>query len=240
MKVEAIKTRIIKPRDDILDILDKYLLILVEGDIVAVTSKIVAICEGRIVDNFNKSKLIRKEADFYLPTKNKSEIMLTIKNNILIPNAGIDESNANGKLILWPKNPWQSAEKIRKYLAKKFNLQKIGIIITDSKTTPLRFGTTGVALACSGFEPVKDYIGSRDIFGRKLEVTKANIADGLAATAVLVMGEGSEMTPIARISEVPFVNFNSSLSSSQMMDELTIKPEKDLYSPILNKVKWQK
>ena len=238
MKVEAIKTRIIKENDNIYQILDKYLPLLVEGDIVAVTSKIISLCEGRMASVADKKRLVCEEADLYLPG-NGSDIVLTIKDNILIPNAGIDESNANGELILWPKDPWRSAKKIREYLAEKFGFEKVGVIITDSKTTPLRFGTTGIALACSGFELIKDYIGSRDIFCRKLEVTKANIADGLAAAAVLIMGEGKEMTPIVRISEISFVTFNSQISKTDMIKNLTIDQSDDIYGQLLNNAHWE-
>jgi putative folate metabolism gamma-glutamate ligase len=238
MKVEAIKTRIIVENDNIYQVLDEYLPILVEGDIVAVTSKIISLCEGRTANVADKKRLVREEADCYLP-ENELDIVLTIKNNILIPNSGIDESNAAGKLILWPKDSWRSAERIRKYLAEKFGLTKVGVIITDSKTTPLRFGTTGIALACSGFDPIKDYIGSKDIFGRKLEVTKANIADGLASTAVLAMGEGKEMTPIARISDVSFVTFCHNISKTKMVEKLTIDQRDDLYGLLLNKAGWE-
>ena len=131
--------------------------------------------------------------------KNIYGIDLTIKNNILIPNAGIDESNGAGYFILWPKDPYKSARQIHQYLKKRFKIKNIGIIITDSKTTPLRWGTTGTSLAHYGFLALNNYIGREDIFGRKLRFTRANIADGLAAAAVCAMGEGSEQTPLCLI-----------------------------------------
>ena len=143
--------------------------------ILAITSKIVAICENNVIkkeDNIDKDKIAETEADCYLPRgQSKYGYMLTIKNGILLPAAGIDESNGNGYFILWPENPQRSANQILNYLRKRFKNQTIGVVITDSKTTPLRWGTTGVAIAYSGFSPLKDYIGKPDIFGISMKVT---------------------------------------------------------------------
>ena len=165
---------------------------------------------------------------------------MTLKNNILIPNAGIDESNGSGNYILWPANPQRSANQIRRYLGKRFGLMEIGVIVTDSKTTPLRWGTTGISLAYSGIRPLNNYIGKPDIDGRKMEATKANIIDGLAAAAVLVIGEGREQTPMAMLEDIPFVNFISRNPPKRELDSLNIDIEDDLYGELLNSVSWQK
>ena len=81
-------------------------------------------------------------------------------------NAGIDESNAMGKIILLPKNSFKSAEIIRKKLQNKFGVKNLGILITDSRLFPLRAGIVGVALGYAGFKGIKNYIGKKDIFGR--------------------------------------------------------------------------
>ncbi|MDO8529283.1 MAG: coenzyme F420-0:L-glutamate ligase [bacterium] len=245
MKITAIKTRkIAYPDDDLFGILDKYLPAIKEKSIVAITSKIVSICEGRVIEigKIDKNKLIEKEADFVLSSRkeNKYGIMLTIKNNLLIPTAGIDESNGNGYYILWPENPQHSANEIREYLKKKFKLNSLGIIITDSKTTPLRWGTSGVAVVFSGFFPLNNYIGKKDVFGKRLNVTKANIYDSLAAAAVLVMGEGKEQTPLAIIEDVDFVKFKKKNPTAKELKDLRISINDDLYSPLLKSVKWKK
>lgn len=244
MKVRTIKTHKITPKDqNLFGILDQYLLQMEEKSILAVTSKIIAICQGRVakIGKINKEELIKKEADYYLPKeKSKYNFMLTIKNNLLVASAGIDESNSNGYYILWPKDLQKTANKIRNYLKKRFKLINVGMIITDSKTTPLRWGVTGAAIAHSGFNALNDYIGTPDIFGKKLKVTKVNVMDGLAASAVLVMGEGKEQTPLAVISDIPFVKFQKRNPSQKEIEELKIKIEDDLYAPILTDVKWKK
>ncbi|MFA6185387.1 MAG: coenzyme F420-0:L-glutamate ligase [Candidatus Shapirobacteria bacterium] len=242
MKVEPIKTKAIVVGGNLLEILDKSIANLKDNSVVAITSKIVSICEGSVVEigKSDKDLLIKNQADYYLPKKNKYNFYLSIKNNILIPSAGIDESNGNGYYILWPKNPQDSANKIRSYLTKKFKIKNLGVIIVDSKTTPLRWGVTGVSVSYSGFNALNNYIGSKDIFGKKFEVEKVNVADALAAAAVLVMGEGNEQTPIAIIEETPFVNFKNKNPSVEELKELAITIEDDLYGQILKSVKWKK
>lgn len=244
MIVNSIKTnKIIPYKQDIYSVLDKYLISMPEQSILAISSKIVAICEGNVVvkEGIEKDKLAQEEADYFLPNrKSKYGYLLTIKNGILLPCAGIDESNGAGYYVLWPANPQKSANEILDYLKKRFSRQKIGVIITDSKTTPLRWGTTGVAIAYSGFSPLKDYIGTPDIFGHTLMVTKANITDALAVAAVLVMGEGKEQTPLALIENIPFVKFKKNHPSDEEVSELNINLEDDLYAELLQSVKWQK
>lgn len=244
MKITAIKTHKITVHDtDLLQILDRYLPEVSEGSIVAVTSKVVALCEGRVVktDQTDKESLIKKEAEYYLPrASSKYGVSLTITGGQLIATAGIDESNADGYFVLWPEDAQKSANSIRKYLQEKFQIKQLGVIITDSKTTPLRWGVTGTAIAYSGFQPLHDLIGTPDLFGRELKMTKVNIVDGLAGAAVLVMGEGTEQTPLAIIEEVGFVQFVSENPSQIELKSLRIELEDDIYQPILSTADWQK
>lgn len=247
MKITPIKTKKITTKDkDLFKILDQFLLEIKDGSILAITSKIISICEGRVVkiDKNKKSqrdKLVESEADLYLPTvSNKYGFHITIKNNIFIASAGIDESNGNNYFILWPQRPQETADKIRGYISKKFNLKNFGVVITDSKTTPLRWGVTGIALAHSGFSALKNYIGKPDIFGRPLHVTKANIMDGLAEASVLVMGEGAEQTPMALVEDLPFVDFQGGDPTTQELNELKIDLEDDIYSTLLKSPDWKK
>lgn len=243
MIITPIKTHAITITDtDILVVLDEYIKKLPENSVLAVTSKIVSICEGSVVKigSIEKDALIEKEAEKFLPrASNRFNIALTIKNGILNASAGIDESNGNGYYILWPRNPQNSANLIRSFLQKKFRLKHVGVVITDSKTQPLRWGATGIALAHSGFKALNDYIGKPDVFKRNLHVTKANIMDALAEAAVLVMGEGREQTPLALISQVPFVHFQSRNPTPQEVKSLHIDVEDDIYGPILKAVKWR-
>ncbi|OGH18600.1 MAG: hypothetical protein A2868_02445 [Candidatus Levybacteria bacterium RIFCSPHIGHO2_01_FULL_40_15b] len=244
MKVHAIKTEKITPGlISLFELLDKYITEFSEKSILAITSKVISICEDRVVPvkDSDKDELVKKEADLYLPKEeNKYGVYLTIKDSQLVATAGIDESNGVGYYILWPANPQKSANQIREYLTKRFNLKKTGVLITDSKTTPLRWGTSGVAVAHSGFRALKNYIGTEDLFGRKLKMTKASVIDGLAAAAVFEMGEGSEQTPLAVISDIPQVEFVDRNPTEEELKELEISIEDDLYGSILKRAPWKR
>lgn len=235
MKFLPIKTRVmVPPRDDLYKVLDQYLPRLHEGDILVITSKIVSIHQGRSIKihkRINKEKLIRSEAEAWTQgiKYQGKEVVLTIKNSTLIPSAGIDESNGSGYYILWPKKPSLEALNIARYLKTKHRIQKFGVIITDSHTLPLRTGVTGIAIGFFGIQPLKDYRGTKDIFGRKLIMTQANLVDSLAGISVMLMGEGAEQTPLLLIRDAKFVQF----SNQPTFQKLTIPRKKDIYYPLL-------
>lgn len=215
---------------------------LKEKSIIVITSKVVSIGEGRClkIDSVqDKDELIRKEADYYLPRELSpgGHVMLTMKNNILIPTAGIDESNGKGYYILWPKNPYQSTERIYNLIKEEFKLKEFGVIVPDSHCVPLRWGVTGIAMAYYGFYPLRDYRQTKDIFGRMLEITQVNIVDGLSSAAVLIMGEGAEQTPIAIIEDVDFIQFKE--FDPQKENPLLIDKDEDIYAPLIKGVDWQ-
>jgi len=245
MKITPIKTHKITGKDiDIGVVLDKYITSLSEKSVVVVTSKIVSICEGRIhkkITDEQKDIYAKEEAEYYLPREfNQYGFMISINHNIMVASAGIDESNGNGYYVLWPKDPQKSANNIRSYFAKKYNLKNIGVIISDSKLTPLRLGVTGVSLSHSGFESIYSYVGKPDIFGRKMRAEKSNIADSLATAAVLVMGEGDERQPLAVIEDIDFVRFQNRNPTKQELDDTKISLEDDVYASMLTSVKWKK
>jgi len=255
MLVKAIKTRpLIPPKDDLLSVIKESILLarrslgeggsLKEKSIIVITSKVVSIWQGRCIKmgkNISKEELIKKEADFYIDAHNvppAGEIMLTIKDNILIPTSGIDESNANGYYILWPEKPFVAAKEIYNFIKKEFKLKNFGVIISDSHTTPLRTGIMGIGLTYYGFNPLRDYRGKKDIFGRKLKMSQTNIVDSFAAAAVYEMGEGDEQTPIAVIEDVGDIEFTEKDFSKPNPLEISI--DEDIYSPFLKSVKWHK
>jgi putative folate metabolism gamma-glutamate ligase len=247
MIVRPIKTRIIMPpKDDLLEAISKSIKSLEEKSIIVITSKVVSIWQGRcILANSIKDKddLIIKEADFYISRKlvPGQWCMQTLKNNLLIPSAGIDESNANGYYILWPNNLKPTVKKLYDWFRKKYHIKDIGIIISDSHTIPLRRGVLGISLAHYGFMPLKDYRKKEDLFGRSFKVSQTNIADSLAVSAVLLMGEGSECTPLAVIKDVPFVKFISKpFNSKKRFSSFEIKTKEDLYYPLISAIKWKK
>ncbi|OGL87246.1 hypothetical protein A3I40_03335 [Candidatus Uhrbacteria bacterium RIFCSPLOWO2_02_FULL_48_12] len=231
MIIQPIKTRIFQEGDDLFGFITDYFKKLSEKSVIAVASKIVALAEKRtaVVENVQmKEKLIRKESELAIPTK---YVWLTVKDGTVMASAGIDESNANGKLILLPKDSFRAALNLRNALRKKYQINHLGVLITDSRTLPLRAGVTGVAVGYAGFCGIKDYRGRPDIFGRKFKFSRTNIADGLAAAAVLVMGEGNERHPLAIIKEAP-VQFCDRINRA----ELHIDLKEDMYRPLFSKL----
>jgi len=231
LEAKAIKTNIFKKDMNLNEFLIENLnSTYLENKILAITSKVISVSENRFIkkENISKKELVRKEADFYLGASKKYDCHLTIKEGLLIPSAGIDESNSEeGHFILYPKKPFESAKKIYKALRDHFNINHFGVLLTDSHTSPLRRGVTGVALAYYGFQGVDDKVGESDLFGKTLQMTKINTADALAASATLLMGEGNESCPLA-ILKYP-VNFKELEDNSEIQIDL----QEDLYQPIL-------
>lgn len=245
MNIQPIKTNKITPSGpDLFAVLDKAITELGENSIVAITSKIVSICEGRTVpfDKADKEQLIIDESDLYLSkTLSRYGHHFSVVEHTLISSAGIDESNGDSNYILWPKDTQATANQVRQYLADRFGLQNVGVIITDSTCQPLRRGTLGICMAHSGFNALHDYIGQPDLFGKPFKVSMASISSGLAAAAVLTMGEGIEQTPLALITNVGFVEFQQRDPSESELSVLRIPLEEDLFGPFLNNasIDWQ-
>lgn len=244
MIIRPVKTERVLPKTkSLFDVLDESLESIVENTVLAITSKIVSLCEGRTVPigEADKLELVQGEADLFLApeTSKYPDFQFTITKNTLIPNSGIDESNSGGNYLLWPENAQKTANELRAYLKKKFGLKNVGTVITDSTCVPLRWGTLGIPIAYSGFAPNNDYIGTRDLFGYEFKVSKSNVAGGLAAAASLVMGEGTEQTPIAVIEDVPFVQFQDHDPTDEELEGFYIsRKEDDLFAPFLNAVNW--
>ncbi len=246
MQITAIKTRLVNPpQDDISDILETVALELTEGSFLAISSKIVAIWEGRCVPlSEDKDKLIKGEAEKFIPRElvPGAWVMHTIKNNAIVASAGIDESNSNNFYTLWPQNPQQSARKIWQILREKTGISHLGVIITDSRTMPMRWGVVGLCIGFAGFRPLINYIGTKDLFCREVKMESINIPDGLTEAAAFVMGEGAEQTPIAVIKEIPHkIEFiETDYDPQKLWDEFVIDPAIDIYGPIIYSAPWEK
>lgn len=120
----------------------------------------------------------------------------------ILANAGIDSSNvgvmddeAGSHVLLWPEDPDGSASKLSAYLTEALGFT-VPVVINDSLGRPWRMGTVGFAIGVSGFEPVWDQVGERDLDGRIMQVTAPAIADSLAAAASLVQGETDQGQPV--------------------------------------------
>jgi F420-0:gamma-glutamyl ligase len=233
LQVTPVKTRTFKPGEDLAEFVLESLqgAKIEEETVLAVTSKIVSLSENRLVHHEGpKAELIRRESDHYFGEVGYG-CHLTIKHGLFIPSAGIDESNSEtGGFILYPEDPFQSACRLWERLRREWRIERLGILITDSHTTPLRRGVTGISLSHWGFQAVKNLVGTPDLFGRPLKVTTVNAADALASAAVYMMGEGNESQPLALL-EGASVRFTRATDPK----EVQIPYEDDLYSPLFKK-----
>ncbi len=224
MNVRPIKTRVFKEGEDLLVFIKTHVPKLKDGSILVVTSKIVALSEGRVADAKDTEKIIKAESDWV--QKNKWG-KITLKDGMYMWNAGIDASNADGKIVLLPRDSFASARKIHSHILQNVRIKRLGVIVTDSRIMPLRAGVVGVALGYAGFKGLRDYRGKKDIFGRKLKYTQTDMADALATTAIAVMGEGAEQQPLCVIEDAP-VEFTSKTNRR----ELIVAPTDDMYRPL--------
>jgi len=227
MEYIPIKTRIIQPpQDDLFQVLDECLTDVREKDVVAISSKIISIHEGNCVpfDTDIRAELIEQEADFMIP-RDYWYSPLTVTRSAFIGTAGIDESNADGYLIPLPKDAFLSAKNIHNYLCKRFHVEHIGVVITDSHSTMLRRGAMGVAVGWWGFHPTIDHVGEKDLFGREMKVEVANVVDGLAAGATVVMGEVAQCQPVVVIRGASDLTF----TDQDTKHELFVSLEEDTF-----------
>lgn len=243
MKIKAVKTAIAKGKGDINDFIlhglenakksfeISSLADVLEGSVLIVSAKIISILQGNMVnlDEISFQTLVEREADNVLD--DVDGCFLTQKYGIIIPNAGVDRSNVpQGYVIPWPNNPEEVAGELRNLLSEKFGVDRLGVVIADSRITPGRKGTTGVALAWSGFEGVEDERGKEDLFGDTLKLAQKATADNLVSAALLVMGEAKECTPLALIEHAP-VQFGDILGSRAAV----IDPDEDLFRTYVNR-----
>jgi F420-0:gamma-glutamyl ligase len=235
MEVIGVRTRILNPpKDDFYEVLRESLRDVRDGDIVLVSSKVLAIHQGRCISVKDTSldDLVEKESEGVISYYNevlKKHFRITLKQSTLISSAGIDQSNGNGYYILWPEHSTEFCKEIRAYLCERFSLSRLAVICVDSHSLPLRYGAVGIAIGYYGMKPLKHYKGKKDLFQRKFKVERSNLIDMLASSGTLVMGEGREQMPIAIVRNmegIEFIDYDS-------REEFFVEPENDMYWPML-------
>ncbi|OGG39876.1 hypothetical protein A2118_00085 [Candidatus Kaiserbacteria bacterium GWA2_50_9] len=231
---------LIPPKDDLKAAIRASTLTLREGDIVAISSKVVSIGEGACVpiEGTNKKDIIISEAEWYRHVpRAPHKKLFTIARGVITGSSGIDESNGNGHYILYPKDPFKSARQLRLWLQETYGVKKIAVIISDSKSDLLRRGAIGFALAWDGIDPLRDYRGEPDLFGRPIRIELANLVDALAAAAGLHMGEVAERTPLVVLRGVPNIIFKN---RSPKRDWLVVQPDEDIFAPVMFRPRWKR
>jgi len=211
-----------------------------DGDILVFSQKIVSKSEGRILSlsSVNPSLLANGIASSYGKDPRLVELILSeskrivrMENGIIIvetkhgfvcANAGIDESNVQvGYAALLPEDPDKSANQL-KVRIKQYTGKNVAVIISDTFGRPFRLGQTDIAIGIAGIEPILDYIGKPDTFGKIMQVTATAIADEICSAAELVMGK-VQRCPIAIVR-----NYNFDFSDAKIQKLLRSEHE-DLF-----------
>jgi coenzyme F420-0:L-glutamate ligase / coenzyme F420-1:gamma-L-glutamate ligase len=201
--------------------------VLADFDVVAVTSKIVAKSEGRVVPcadaEADKVALVEREARRVLRRRGPLRITET-HHGFVCANAGVDLSNTEaGTAVLLPVDPDRSARRFRAEVRRRTQ-REIAVVVTDTFGRPWRQGVTDVAIGVAGLIPVLDLRGTTDAFGRVLEATEVAVADEIAAAADLVLGKATA-TPFALVRGVPHEWFGD----GSVAENLVRRPDEDLF-----------
>jgi coenzyme F420-0:L-glutamate ligase/coenzyme F420-1:gamma-L-glutamate ligase len=154
-----------------------------------------------------------------------NSIITETNNGVVCANAGVDRSNIEGdrNVVLLPKNPDASAQKIRQEI-KRLTGCDVAVIVSDTHGRPFRMGEINVAIGVAGIKPIRDRRGEKDLFGYVLRVKQTAVADELASAAELVIGQANEGIPVAIIRGY---KYQATENASAM--ELTRPREKDLF-----------
>lgn len=241
MEITPFKIEVLKPpKDDLLSKIKSSSLTLQEGDVIALSSKVVAIHQGRCVpyDREHKDELIKKEADLYLERDQVPGgwVMHTIKDGIFMPSSGIDPFA--GYYVLWPEKLKQTADELLTWFKNEYRVSKLYFVMTDSRSVMLRRGVVGIAIAWAGFDPLFDNRVTTDLLGHASGGSQTNLPDSIAAAAVLAMGEQNEQTPLVRLRNVPYVGtkYEAHKDSATTFE---VSMDEDIHAPFL-KQNWKK
>ncbi|MCW4023167.1 MAG: coenzyme F420-0:L-glutamate ligase [Candidatus Bathyarchaeota archaeon] len=238
---------IIKEGDDlaylICDAAEKQGTPIQNGDVIVATHVIVSRAEGAVVDletiePSEFAKNIAKTADKdprlvevvlrsskTIVRMQKGKLITESKQGIVCANSGIDQSNVPGNTIvaLLPEDADKSAQQIRKRV-HELTGKDIAVIVSDTHGRPLRHGEINIALGTSGFTPLRDRRGEKDLFGYKIRIKRTAIADELASAAELVIGQTDEGIPVAIIR-----GYDYPKSETAKATIMTRAPEEDLF-----------
>jgi len=210
----------IEPGDDLAQLIFQKSrednLTLSDGDLVVISQKIVSKADGLLV-NVSGIKPSQKAKRLAKLTKKDPKVVELIlsdsgkvlraasqalvvrrKDGLICLNAGVDKSNVKGHSV-YSRLPLNSDNSARKILTRLEELtgRKLAVIIADTYSRPYRVGQVEFAIGVAGLEPIVDYRGRKDMFGYNLRYKYVALADEAAAAAELVMGQGTERTPIA-------------------------------------------
>lgn len=212
--------------DRIADLVDQRTT-LQSGDVVVVSSKIVAKAEGRVVPHpgtgAERQELVEQQSVRIL--RRRDHLLVTeTPHGFVCANAGVDWSNVPlGHAALLPVDPDRSARRIRDGL-RAISGCEVGVVVTDTFGRPWRKGVVDVALGSAGITPVRDLRGTADDHGNVLQGTQVCVADEIASAAELVMGKTGRV-PVVVVRGLPADVFGPGSISADVVR----KPQDDWF-----------
>jgi coenzyme F420-0:L-glutamate ligase/coenzyme F420-1:gamma-L-glutamate ligase len=184
---------------------------LLRGDVIVVAQKLVSKAEGAVVrlSEVTPSPLAADWAATYgkdpaavevvlcesrrIVRMDRGIIIAETRHGLVCANAGVDASNVGGGTVtLLPRDPDASAARIQAGLARRFGVA-LAVLVADTFGRPWREGTVNVAIGVAGLQPLLDWRGKTDPYGRVLQTTVVAIADEIASAAELVMGKTAQV-----------------------------------------------
>lgn len=247
MKVVAYKTKLLKSGDSVEQMIAETFDAIPENSIIVIVSKAFSFAEKRFIKKVTgtseeKHELAKKESDLYLDASvSRYNLLLTIKGNWMFFTAGIDESNSDGMYTLWPSDPQKSVNTVWSFVRSHYGIKNVGVIMTDSKSFPLSWGVVGHGIVYCGFNPLKDYRGTKDLFGREMKMERLSLVQSFATAACVEMGEGNEQRPIALISDIQQdIEWLDHVPTDDELQELMVSIDDDVFGPLLKGVSWKK
>lgn len=246
MELQGIRTGILRKGDDLVS----HLHDVQEGDIVVVSSKVVATIEGaawqlgtlQVGDEAMQWSERSGRSDAFCEAVLRETARMNgrvvhhckgalfcelrpdglAQGVILSVNAGLDESNtAEGQAIGWPVDPVHSACRLQEGILERTGMHT-AVIIGDSCCTARREGVTAFAIATCNIDPVHSRIGEKDLFGKPLRMTKEATADQLTIAANMLMGNGGSGMPVVYVRDhgYPFSGFRGWVSGIDPADDI--------------------
>jgi len=246
---------LVKAGDDLARIIvgtaEKNIARIEDGDIIAISQKIVSKAEGRLIrlkdvmpsDKANEVAAVTgKDARLVeLVLRETGRVVRAVPGFLVVEdkrgwvclNAGVDKSNVSWESDLYallPVDPDESARKIRRDIARLTG-KRVGVIVCDTYSRPFRRGQMEFAIGDSGVRVFKDYRGEKDLFGYVLRVKNVAIVDELACAAELLMGQGNEAVPVAIVKGLKRVELCDESEAS--IKELQLAEHEDFFEDTL-------
>lgn len=202
----------VEPGDDLAGLIvkaaDEQGTPLEDMDILVVSQKVVSKAEGYLIDlsHVQPSEFAKKAAAFVGKDPRMVEVILGESDRIVrmdkgvmitqthhglvCANAGVDSSNVRGRemVSVLPADPDGSAANVKRRIQETAGVD-VAVIISDTFGRPWRDGILNFAIGVAGIEPMVDYRGQEDPYGKVLKVTRVAVVDELAAASELVTGK---------------------------------------------------